>query len=59
MANKLEWIFLFMIGMSTYLWFTGDPPNEGQFFFRMALLVVGLLGLVITKLVAAKASKDS
>ena len=59
MANKLEWIFLFMIGGSVSLWFTGGSPNEPQFFFRMALLVVGLLGLVITKLVAAKASKDS
>ncbi len=59
MANKLEWIFLVMIGISVFLWFTGGSPNEPQFFFRMALLVVGLLGLVITKLVAAKASKDS
>ena len=59
MANKLEWIFVFMIGMSVFLWFKTDSPNEPQIFFRMALLVVGLLGLVITKLMAAKASKDS
>jgi len=59
MAKKLDWIFLFMIGISIYIWFTGDPPNEPQFIFRMGLLVVGLLGLVVTKLVAAKASKDS
>ena len=59
MANKLQWIFLLMIGLSGYLWLEGESPNDAQLFFRVSLLVVGLLGFVISKLVATRASKDS
>lgn len=45
MYKNLQFLFLFMIAFGGYL-FTKGTPNTNVLIFRMALIIVGIIGTV-------------
>ncbi len=42
----LRWLCVFMIGFSAFLFATKPALNQAQMIFRIALLLLGIVGLI-------------
>ena len=59
MKKNIEYGFMAMIGMSSYLWFKGGQVNNAQIYFRLGISFVGIVGLLLTKYLSSKTKQNS
>jgi hypothetical protein len=58
-VRHVEWFCVFAALFAAYLWFTSPVKTAPQFYFRLSLLTVGVVGYLVIKLLRLGRSRDA
>ena len=59
LMGHLEWFCVFTVLFSGYLWFTSPVKTAAQFYFRLSLLTIGLVGYLLIQALKRSRSRDA
>ena len=57
--GHLEWACVFTVLFTGYLWFTSPVKTAAQFYFRLSLVTVGVIGYLVIQILKRGGSHDA
>lgn len=58
-VGHMEWVCVFSVLFTGYLWYTSPVKTTPQFYFRLGLLIVGVVGYLVIQLLKRGRSRDA
>jgi hypothetical protein len=58
-VGHIEWMCVFSVLFTGYLWYTSPVKTTPQFYFRISLLTVGVVGYVVIQVLKRGRSRDA
>lgn len=58
-VGHIEWVCVFSVLFTGYLWFTSPVKTTPQFYFRLSLLTVGVVGYLVIQVLKRRSSRDA
>jgi len=58
-VGHIEWLCVFSVLFTGYLWYTSPIKTPPQFYFRISLLTVGVVGYLVIQVLKRRSSRDA
>ena len=58
-VGHIEWFCVFTVLFTGYLWYTSPVKTAAQFYFRLSLLTVGIIGYLVIQVLKRGRSRDA
>ncbi|MFN2510113.1 MAG: hypothetical protein ABR568_01570 [Pyrinomonadaceae bacterium] len=58
-VGHIEWFCVFTVLFTGYLWYTSPIKTTPQFYFRLSLLIVGVVGYLVIQVLKRRSSHDA
>ena len=58
-VGHIEWVCVFSVLFTGYLWFTSPVKTTPQFYFRLSLLIAGVVGYLVIQVLKRRSSHDA